>query len=417
MTLVTIDQVLSGVSNLAVVLLVAHVLSPSDFGMFTIVFLVYTLASVTVRALIGATVLVHPDDVKDRPRSILGSAALFGLALGALCLLMGVGLRALDAHIADSLVWLGALLPLMLVQDVGRFLAITARRPMRALWLDAMWIVLEVAGFAVVIARDGADLETSVVIWAAAGAVPGLWVFLHWGLPRPSELNFAWLRSRWDFSWRSMVTSVVTEASTLFGFAGIAAVSGAAAVGTVRAAWLMTQPANTVISGSTRSSLADMAVVRHDESALMVHMRRLLAVSVAAALANCAILVVLPDAVGRLILGQSWELAEPLLLAAGLQLVLIAARNGTRAVLLSRLEIKLIMVTDIAGTFLLVGLSFAGAVMADAQGVIWAGVVAQAIQTVVWWALVRNRVWGRGTPATGQEPEREAARSEGESPH
>lgn len=414
MTLVTFDQALSGVSNILVVLLVAHLLSPTDFGMFTIVFLVYTLFSVTGRALICATVLVHPADIDSRPRSVLGSATLFGLAVGALCVLAAFGLRSIDAAIADSLIWLGVLTPLLLVQDVGRFMAIAAGRPARALWLDTVWIVLEVLGFGIVIAQGAATLEASVVIWAAAGAVPGLWVFVHWGVPRRSEFSFGWLRERWSFSWRSMVTSVVTEASTLLGFGAIAAVSSAATVGAVRAAWLLTQPGSTVIAGSTRSSLADMARVRDDKDALMFHMRRVLGVSMAAAAGTCLILVVIPDSIGRLILGQSWDLAEPLLLAAGLQLVMIAARNGTRAVLLSRLEIRLIMVVDIAGAFLLVGLSLVGAVVADAQGVIWAGVIAQVVQTVVWWALFRRRVWRNGVPEP--EPEEEAVRPDGESP-
>lgn len=392
MTLVTIDQVLSGVSNILVVLVVAHLLSPTDFGLFTIVFLVYAFASVTMRALVGATVLVHPEDVDDRPRAILGAGIVISLAVGALCALAGLALLATGAEIATSLVWLGLLLPLLLVQDIGRFLAIAANRPIRALGLDGMWIVLAIVSFSVVIGQDSLTLERSVLLWAASGALSGCWVFVHWGVPRLSELNWNWLRERWDFSWRSTVTSITNQASALVGFAAIAAVSSAATVGAVRAAWLMTRPGNTVITSSTLSALGDMSRVRDDDRALRVHMRQVLWVSLAAALANLVVLVVIPDSVGRLILGHIWDLAEPLLLAAGLQLVLIAARNGTRAALLSRREIRLIMAVDIAGTILLIVLSFAGAVMADAQGVIWAGVIGQGVQTIVWWIVARHRL-------------------------
>lgn len=403
MTLVTIDQILSGVSNILVVLLVAHVLSPTDFGLFTIVFLVYTLASVTLRALVGATVLVHPEDADDRPRAVVGSSLLMCAVSGALCVVAGIILEPFGAPVASSLVWLGLLLPLLLVQDIGRFVAIAANRPVRALGLDGMWVLLEVALFGIALTQGSLTLELCVLLWAASGAVPGAWVFLQWGFPRLSELNHGWLRERWDFSWRSMVTSITNQASALVGFAAIAVVSSGATVGAVRAAWLLTQPGNTVITGSTRSSLVDMSRSRDDDDALRRHMRRVLAVSMTAALANLGILLVIPDGVGRLILGRTWPLAEPLLLAAGLQLVLIAARNGTRAALLSRRQIRLIMVVDIIGTVLLVALSLVGAVIADAQGVIWAGVVGQGIQTVVWWVLARRRL--ARPPTTPEDPD------------
>lgn len=404
MTLVTVDQVLSGASNLLVVIFIAHLLSPGDFGRFTLLFLGYTVVGVIGRSLIGQTTMVHPDDADQRPRAILGSTVLFAIGSGVLFVAAGAGLQFASPSLGESLMWLGLFIPLMLIQDVGRFLGIARHQPGRAIWLDAQWMALEVGLFVLLFLRDEATLVLCSIVWGASGALSGLWVFVQYGVPRLADVNFAWLRSRWDFSWRSMVTSTTTQVSALVGFSAVAVVSSGIVVGAVRAANLLTRPGTTVINGVARSSVADMARERPDNRALVPHMRRTLLVSMAAAIANLVVLVSLPDIVGRAILGQTWPVAEPLLFAAGLQVVCIAARNGTRAALLARRDIRVIMVFDIAGSVLLITLSFIGALIAEAQGVMWATVVGQAILTVVWWFVFRHRYRRTDGPTIADQP-------------
>lgn len=400
MTLVTVDQILSGTSNILVLLFIAHLLSPRDFGLFTLVFLGYSLSVVSSRALVGASVLVHPEDADDRPRAVLGSTVLLAAGAGVACTLVGLGMLALDASLAPSVICLGALLPLMLVQDVGRYLAFANARPMRAVWLDALWIVLEVGAFSALLLRGDATLLVCIVAWAGTGALSGLLVLGQYGVPRPVDLTLAWLRSRWDFSWRSLATSVITEATTLAGFAVVSVISSAVAIAAVRAATLLTRPGSALLSGVAHASVAEMSRDRPTDRALRAGVRKAMLLSVLAAVANLAVLVALPDAVGRAVLGRTWEVAEPLLLAAGLQLVMIAARNGVRAALLSRREITLIMAADVTGGVLLIVLSVIGAVIADAQGIIWAGVIGQALISAGWAVVLRSRVGDDVAPVT-----------------
>jgi O-antigen/teichoic acid export membrane protein len=392
MFLVTVDQGLSGASNILVLLFIAHLLSPGDFGYFALLFLGYGMASTACRALICQPVLVHPEDTDERPRSVLGSAIWFSVLVAAVCLLIGAGMLALGAVVATSVIWLGVLLPLMLVQDVGRYLAISAAQPVRAIVLDTAWILLEVGGFLGVAAYGEPTLPLCVVVWGATGALSGLLVFVQVGVPRLRELNVDWLRSRWDFSWRSLATTMTTEASTLIGFSAVTLVSTPVALGAVRAATLLTRPATMVVNGVAHSTVADLSRDRPDDARLRAAVRKALLVSLVAALGNLAVLVVLPDVVGEAVLGNTWHVAEPLLLAAGLQLVMVAARNGIRSALLSRRQIRLIMAADIAGGLLLIVLTFVGAVVGDALGMIWAGVIAQGIMTVAWMLLFRRRL-------------------------
>lgn len=397
MALVTVDQALAGASNILVLLFIAHLLSPGDFGLFALLFLGYGMASTAGRALICQPVLVHPEDTDERPRSVLGSTVLFALLAASACLAVGLFLHLSGAGVAPAVLWLGALLPLMIVQDVGRYLAVAAQRPVRALWLDGWWIVLEIGGFLALAQRGGATLTSCVAVWAAAGALSGLVVFIQYGVPGHGELNFGWLRSRWDFSWRSLATSLTTEASALVGFTVVSLVSSQVVVGAVRAATLLTRPGTTVVNGIAQASVADLSREQPEDVLLRVAVRKAVLLSVAAALGNLVVLVLVPDVVGEAILGNTWTVAEPLLLGAGLQLVMIAARNGIRAALLSRREIRVIMVADISGALLLIALSVVGAVLADAQGVIWAGVLAQAIVTAAWMVLFGRRTAGAAT--------------------
>lgn len=403
-TLVTVDQVLSGASNILVVLLVAHLLSPADFGRFTLIFLAYSSACVIGRSLICATILVHPEDADSRPRAILGSSLFYALGIGVVVLAAALPLHLTGSAIGTSLLWLSAFVPLMLIQDVGRFLAFAIQRPVRAVWLDSLWIVLEVVAFLVVLVRDDASLTLTAAIWAASGAISGLCVFVQVGFPRPSELDLSWLRSRWNFSWRAMVTGVTSEVSALVGFTAIALVSSGIVVGAVRAVLLLTRPGNIVITGVATAGIVDMSRDRLDNDATRKRIRRTVLVSVAAAVLNTVVLVLLPDSVGELVLGQTWDVAEPLALAAGLQLVLIAARNGIRVALMSRREIRLIMAIDIVGSVAMIVLSLIGALVADAEGVMWANVAGQGALSAVWWVLGRRRL--NAEPAPSGEPAR-----------
>lgn len=409
MTLVTFDQALSGGSNILVLIFIAHLLDPADFGRFALLFLGFSVALVAQRSLINSTVLVHPEDADHQPRAVIGSTLLFGSLLGGLSVLIGLLLLASDPATAQGAIWLGALMPLLLLQDLGRYLAISTQRPLRAIVLDGLWIGLEVGGFALLLVSGMASFETCVVVWAAAGALSGLGTFAHAGLPRVSDLSFAWLRSRWDFSWRSFASNTITQVATLVGFSAVAAISGGAAVGALRAANLLTRPGSTLLEGIVRSSVADMARERPDNRTLRRYANRTMLVSVAAAAGFLVALVLCPDLLGRAVLGQTWPKAEPLLLAAGIQLVCIAGRNGTRGALLSRRDMGFIMRVDIAGSVLLIGLTVAGAIVADAQGVMWACVLGQALQTAAWWVLWPRRLKAlppddQSEDTGGQEP-------------
>lgn len=390
--MVTIDQGISSASNLLPLIWVAHALTPADFGRFSLVFLVYVFAQTgVVRSLVSATVVVHPEDADECPRDVLGTAVLLSLVPTVLCLAGGAGLWWSGSAMGMPLIVVGAVMPLLGVQDVGRYIGIAESRPGRAVVLDTLWLGLMVAAFVVVSAGLTPTLTRLVAAWAVTGALSGVWVFVQHGVPRARELSVDWLRRRWHFSWRSLVASSSTATVALLGSALMAIVSGPVAVAAVRAALLLERPSTAVQLAVATSAAADIAREHPDNHGLMRHQRRTMLLSIAVAVLNMAIVLLIPDSVGHALLGDVWDTVQPLLLAIGFHVGALAAQSGVRAVLIGRREIGPVMVVDIAGTVLSIAGLVVGAAVADAEGAMWGAVIGQALTAVVWWAaLVRH---------------------------
>ena len=79
----TIDQAISGASNILISILAARILGIESFGLFGLVFLVYVLALGSARALGGEPLLLHPVEAEARPGDASGTASVVGRCLGA----------------------------------------------------------------------------------------------------------------------------------------------------------------------------------------------------------------------------------------------------------------------------------------------------------------------------------------------
>lgn len=402
---ITIDQIVASVSNLLVLIWAAHALQPADFGRFSLVFLIYTLAQGgVIRSLVAVTVVVHPEDADTRPRAALGAVVVLSAGVGLACLATAGGLWLIGSPMASSLLLIGALMPFLALQDVGRFVAIARARPVGALVLDGIWLVLTVAAFTAIGLLGETSLFAMVLGWAGTGAVAGLWVFVQYGVPRGRELSLDWIKERWDFGWRSLVASSSSGLVAVVGSALLAVVSGPIAVAQVRSALLLERPSTTVQSAVATSAGADIAREGSDRHGILVHQRRTMVISTVVAALNIAVLLLIPDWAGELLLGNMWAFVTPLLLVVGLRVLTNAAQSGVRAVLVGRRQIKQVMVIDIAGTILMIVGMVVGGALGDGEGAMWGGLAGQVVTVVAWW-VVFVRYLRAGAPlAAGAAP-------------
>jgi O-antigen/teichoic acid export membrane protein len=405
---VTLDQGVSSASNLVMLIWVAHTLSAADFGRFSLVFFVWVFTqNGVVRSLVSSTVMVHPKDAAERPRVVIGPAVLLSLLVGVLCMVAGAGIWWAGSSIGPPLLLVGVLMPLLGVQDVGRFIAIAQAKAGRAVVLDSIWLGLMLAAFIVVQVTHGATLMWLVAAWAGTGALSGIWVFVQHGAPRARELSLDWLRERWHFSWRSLVASSSSAAVALVGSSLMAIVSGPLAVAAVRAALLLERPSTTVQTAVATSAATDIAREQSDNAGLLRHQRRTMTVSIAVAIVNLGILLVIPDSVGKLLLGNVWEIVEPLLLVVGFHVGVLAAQSGVRAALMGRRQIQAVMLVDITSTVLSIAGLVIGATLADAEGAMWGGVVGQAITATIWWIVLLRHLADHQPVPPAEPPETE----------
>jgi O-antigen/teichoic acid export membrane protein len=390
LSLVTVDQALSSGSNLVVTVLAAHTLSVSTFGVFAIVFLTYVTAQGLVRALTGEPLLVHPTEAQARVGEVLGTGLLTGAVASTLCAGTAALLWWLHAGTAAAFAVLAICLPLLFVQDLGRYLAFTLHRPARALVLDAVWLVLVVASTALLLAGGRHGLTAFVACWAGSGAVAGAVVFVQYGVRRV-RVGTAWLHSTWTFSWRYAISYVSTQSAALGVSLALLAVAGAEALAAVRGALLLLGPYVQLQAAAMAAGVAEVSRLPSWAAALSRHVRRTTTLTVGVAVANAAVLLVLPDAVGRLVLGDTWTVTEPLLVPAGLLMVMLGLVTGVRSALLGMRAVRVTLVVDVTTTLGTLAATVAGAVVDGAYGAFLFRAAAQTVVAAVWWTVYLRR--------------------------
>lgn len=385
LTLITVDQGVAGASNVIVTVLAARMLPTSSFGYFGLLFLVYTLLQGVSRAIVGDPLLVHPDEAERRPDAAVGAGVALGLGLGSVALLCAGALWWWNPAFAASLALLGVAAPLLVLQDLGRYLGFATRRPSASLVLDTLWLVLVVVGVVVLAALHAQSLFGFIAVWAGTGALAGMATRPLFGVSvRP---DVTWVREKWFFAWRYLVSYASTQGGALVGGAVIVAVAGARALGGIQGALLLVRPFMTVQSGAIAAGVSDIARASADPSAVRRRAVRISLLAGGLAGGNAAVILLMPSSLGRLVLGDSWAAAQPLLAGTSVQILVLGLVTGARSGLLGLRAIDQAMRIDVPVTFFSLLAVVTGVVIAGAQGAVWGNAGVQIVSASVWWAM------------------------------
>ena len=382
----TVDQAMSGASNLLIAVLAARLLGVESFGLFGITMLVYIVVLGGSRALVGEPLLLHPVEAEQRPGDAIGSACLLGVGLGLLVIVGGLGARLWEPRLGDALIVLGVFLPLMVLQDMGRYLGFATRRPQSALTLDVAWLVLQIGAIGALIATNNDTLPTYIGAWAGSGAAAGLLVF--WQHRAASvKLTFSWLIETWRYSWRYLISYTSTQGSGLLAAILLGAIAGARALGGVQGALLLQRPFTTFQTAVIASGVGEISRDAADRSRVRQMVIKLTTLTTGVALLNGVVLLALPDRLGRVVLGDTWGVAQHLLWPAAAQILLIGLMTGFRTGLLGMRAIHKAVVIDVIVTVLSVAFSTTGAILGGAGPAMWGVVASQSIGLLMWAAV------------------------------
>ncbi|HEX2896092.1 MAG TPA: oligosaccharide flippase family protein [Marmoricola sp.] len=381
---ITIDQGIAGASNVLIAVLAARLLGPSSFGLFGICFLVYVTAQGISRALVGEPLLVHPEEAESRGEDIAATAVLVGLVLGGLTLVAGLGASLWIRPLAGGLIALALFLPLLVLQDIGRYRAFAVQRPGFAVVLDTLWLVLLLVAVVVVTLVGNHSLVLFIAIWAGTGAAAGV-LSLRTLTTRATRPSGAWLRQTWTFSSRYLLSFSATQGSALAAAVSVAAIAGTRALGAVQGALLTLRPFMMFQAASIAAGVAETSRLSADLASVRRHARRTTLFTSIVAVANMLVLVFLPSWAGELLLGKTWAVTQPLVLAAGSQILCLGLISGPRAALLGLRLVRTTLAIDLSSTVFLLGLIILGAVLDGARGAFWAVAAGQGVMAVVWW--------------------------------
>ncbi|MBO0827466.1 MAG: hypothetical protein J2P24_06765 [Streptosporangiales bacterium] len=411
------DQAVSSLTNFVVGMIVARSLGATEFGVFSLAWVTYGVAINVSRGLATDPLVVRFSGVDNTSwRSAVsrstGTAASVGLATGAGCVLVGI---ALGGQLAAAFVALGIVLPGLLLQDSWRYAFFAHGQGGKALANDMTQAVALVP--ALLLATRHPTVLGFVLAWGVSGAVAAAVGCLQTRNVPNVAATRTWLREQRDLGPRFLFENLTLSGTSQLWMYGLGAISGLAAVGDVRGAQLLLGPFLAVLMGLSLVAVPEAArVLRNAPHRLPLFCILLGGVQLVGALAwGLAVIFVLPDAVGRLVLGSVWGPAVALVLPATVSAMCAGFATGhaagLRALGAARRSLRAQLISSIV--FVIAGL--VGAVVAGPLGSYWGVALAGVLRVVVWWleldaarreheaADVPGELSAVGVPAGGTE--------------
>lgn len=385
-----LDQILASASNFIVVIIAARSLSPVSFGAFAVAFEVYYLSVFVSRGMASDPLATahsggEPHQLRWAGRSGSATAVLAASGVG---LLAAATSQVVDGVLSPMLLALAVLLPGLTLQDFVRYLLIVQDRA-RAMFLnDLFWLVFQLPLMWLAVSRGG-GAAALLIAWGTAGnlaAIIGLrqarckvggarqirpWLRKHRGL---------WpyfLLDNLTFRATNLVLVVVISLST-----GLVQVAG------FRAALTVYAPLAIIGRGVVGVAVPQLARRRKDPMAVQRAALLIAWLLAPTALVWASLTLLAPDTLGTLLLGASWQVAEPLVFLAGITTAVALFTVGTTVGLRALGAARDGLTARVVVSVLSLACAAAGGLVGGAYGVFVALAISGPFQVAIWWWLL-----------------------------
>lgn len=370
------SQAFSSAANFLLVISVARVESPIEFGGFALAYGVYLLVMGTARGLIGETLSVVQLDEPQREtmqaaRAAIGAGFVVGGVSGVGSLL--VGLAFLSSAFGPAMIAFAVGMPLLLAQDAGRFVGFALNNPVWAARSDGVWLAFQLVGSGVLYGIGRADAVNLIGLWCLSAGLGILPVVLSAGSPSiPGALP--WLLRHRRFGVRFAAEFLVGPGSGHLTLYMVGSVSGLAAAGALRAAQTVFGPLNTLLLGlqAVALPLAVKDKLEGGSNAVRIVVLRMTTGFGAAALGYGLIVLVIPASVGAALFSDTWSSAVPILLPLALRFLSAGVGRASMIGLRAMHEVRTsLQIRTLIGVLtILLGLvgAFVGAAVGTAYG-------------------------------------------------
>ncbi|MEU7489031.1 hypothetical protein [Streptomyces sp. NPDC042319] len=385
------DQAASSMSNFVVGIYVARSLGVTAFGVFSLAWVTYGVVLNVSRGLATDPLVVRFSGVPEAAwrRAVArssGTALGVGAAIGAACLVAGL---ALGGSVGSAFACLGVVLPGLLLQDAWRFAFFAAGTGRKAFVNDLVWGAALVP--AMLVAAHVGSVAAFVLAWGASAAVAAAYGCLQSGIrPRLSGAR-GWLREQRDLGYRYLVENVSLSGASQLRAYGLGAIVGVGAVGAVRGAELLLGPFLAVLMGLSLVTVPEAArVLRQAPHRLGRFCLLLGGGQAAAALLWGGALLLMPDRLGALVLGDVWHSAALLIVPITLGVAGAGLGTGAAAGLRALGAARRSLRCQLFASACYVGGGLGGAVAAGTVGSAWGVAAATVSGSAVWWLQLRS---------------------------
>jgi O-antigen/teichoic acid export membrane protein len=367
---------------------IARGATPDQFGVFGITYILYVLILGAVQAFTAEAFVVRASHLgAPEQRRMLsqatGVAVCFGLCLSVLGLVVGVFGHGAVAEIVPPIF---VLAPLLFMQDVWRFGFFAAGRPRAALANDLLWAVLIAIGFVLVSSSGHGDWTLLAWVWAAGGAVCGIVGSIQSRCLPSLKAARIWIHEHGSagsrFAGEYLAMTGAGQSVTLW----VGLLAGLAASAGYRGGQLLFGPVQ-VLANTIPLAVTPLLVRIERQGSRAAVWRAGLWVGALGGTVGLAWgigLSVMPDAVGRAVLGQSWAAAQPVVTPMLLCVCVTGIGLGALVQLRAFQAIRRSFKVRLVGASVILCLGAAGAVD---------GSVAAAYAVFVGLALTSGALW------------------------
>lgn len=402
-----VDQALSALGNMLLMVVVAREVDGTAFGAFAIGFLVFGIAVAFSKALGGQPLQIRhttdsPEQFARAAAQVQGFTVWLGVAIGAGTALVGA---FLPGPVGAALLAVAVCLPGLLVQDVQRMAFFANGRAEHAALIDLIKTVVQ---FALLFALLGAGLDDVGLLtlsWglaACVSAATGCVVLSSW----PALLQArAWWRRHRDLSGYLVAEYAVGLGAAQIGTLLVPVLGTTRDAGSIRAGQTLLGPLN--VLGTALLSFAVPEVSRHRGADASARLRGLTAISgglTVVTLAYAGALLVLPEPVGRALFGDSWAGAAGVLLPLGVNAVASALNLGPGALLLGMGLARKTLTFNLVKGPVLLALLIPGTLLYGATGAAWALAVTEAAVLPFWFRTAYRAAHGHYDHLVLSEP-------------
>ena len=395
-----VSQGLTSVTTLILTIAVARALDEGPAGAFAYAFVVFTLAIGLSRATSSDPLVIRfsAADPAQQRRGIAQAAAAslgVGVAGGVLCALAGL---VLGGEVGLALVLLLVVLPGQLLQDCWRNAAFATRDARAAAVNDGVRFVVQLAAIAACVIVGTDDLAWYLLGWAASSWAGAAAAMLYFGPPTGPRGALSWYRENAGLSVRLGSDYVLNMGSITLTMSVLAATLGLVATGGIRFAQTLLGPLRVLHGALVSLIVPSMARAMDRGGPGAVRRPAMLGgvLAVGSAAAVVGVMLVIPDAVGRELLGASWSSARAVLPAVGAAQIIIAiAMSGSLPLKAMGRADRLLQVSTVQGPLMLL-LGVGGGWVAGIQGAAWGLTLAQAVGCAVIVVLAQRAMAGKG---------------------